>query len=407
MRERIHYGWIICISCALLIMCSMGLAVNAFTVYMPVIREMNGFSNSQVSLIPTVRSFFALIALFSGGKYFEKLGLRVGVMGAVFFAGSAFLLFSVAKSLLVYYAGAALTGFAYGFGGLVPIGLLINRWFHTKRGLALGLASCGSGIGATIGPPITTMAIRAFGVQQTFFLEGLAILAIGVVVFLLVRVDPADQGLQPYGTGTPQDVAQQNAKPRRDMRRGESICVYVAIAAMGMAIITSPSYFGLHFTSSGFSDMISALAVSLFGLVLAGAKFGLGALIDYIGCRRATGIAFLILFIGLVCCCALSFFPSPVLLFTATALMALGMPPSTVGLPVWANDFSTPEKYPVTLRHFQTANMTGAFLGSSVPGVLADRSGGSYLPGFALHALYALIALVILQIIYRRREREA
>jgi hypothetical protein len=90
MKKRFHYGWVICISCTVLMVCTMGFAVNAFSIYMPYIQKAHGFTSSQLSLVPTVRSLFSLIALLTVDKYFQKTGLRAGVAGACLMTCTAF-----------------------------------------------------------------------------------------------------------------------------------------------------------------------------------------------------------------------------------------------------------------------------------------------------------------------------
>lgn len=46
-KNKPHYGWFVCLGCALLLFSTSGLTVNAFTVYQPYILRYNGLTNSQ------------------------------------------------------------------------------------------------------------------------------------------------------------------------------------------------------------------------------------------------------------------------------------------------------------------------------------------------------------------------
>ena len=61
-KGKLHYGWLICLCGVLLMMTNSGFVVNAFQVYMPYITEINGFSDLQVSMIPTLRNLFSILA---------------------------------------------------------------------------------------------------------------------------------------------------------------------------------------------------------------------------------------------------------------------------------------------------------------------------------------------------------
>lgn len=48
---RVHYAWVICGACTLMLFVAMGLNSNVFTVYQPYILSRYGFSNTQCSLL--------------------------------------------------------------------------------------------------------------------------------------------------------------------------------------------------------------------------------------------------------------------------------------------------------------------------------------------------------------------
>lgn len=56
-------------------------------------------------------------------------------------------------------------------------------------------------------PTLITGIIQAHGMRAAFLLEGLAVLVLGLLVFLLVRDVPGDLGLEPYHLGGPETPA--------------------------------------------------------------------------------------------------------------------------------------------------------------------------------------------------------
>lgn len=90
------------------------------------------------------------------------------VLGMACFVGS-YLLFGFARGFSAYCGGAVLSrGLAYGYGGMIPLTLVISRWFPTGRGFALGMAAAGSGISTIFAPPLITGAIQALGLSAAF-----------------------------------------------------------------------------------------------------------------------------------------------------------------------------------------------------------------------------------------------
>lgn len=90
----------------------------------------------------------------------------------------------------------------------------MGHWFRDRRGLALGLAAAGSGVSTIFVPTLITGIIQAHGMRAAFLLEGLAVLVLGLLVFLLVRDVPGDLGLEPLPPGRSGDSGAA-APPRR------------------------------------------------------------------------------------------------------------------------------------------------------------------------------------------------
>ena len=182
LRTRPHRAWAVCLGCSLALFTVMGLGVNVFTIYQPWIIQVHGFSNAQGSWITTTRSLFTLAAMLTVNQLCARIGLRlVMTLGVVLLALSCFC-FGLADSFPLYCAAGALTGLAYGYGGMVPLSLAVGHWFRDRRGLALGLAAAGSGVSTIFVPTLITGIIQAHGMRAAFLLEGLAVVVLGLLV---------------------------------------------------------------------------------------------------------------------------------------------------------------------------------------------------------------------------------
>ena len=197
--KKIHYGWCVCVGCALLLFCTSGLSINAFTVYQPYILELNGFTNTQTSSIITVRSFFAFISMLLTGLYYKKVSLRNGMAIAGLLIASGFLIFGFAENYLLYCIGAMCVGIGYGFGTMVPIAIVLEHWFVKKRTVAISICSAITGF-STLGiPSLLTKMIESYSLKITFISEAVFIAVLTAVSFILIRDYPTDKRLLPYG----------------------------------------------------------------------------------------------------------------------------------------------------------------------------------------------------------------
>ena len=182
--RKIHYGWVICVTCTLLLFVTMGTVSNGFSIYLPYIMAERGLTHAQTSSLVTLRCLVAFVAMLLIGGYYRKVSLRVGTGLAVCCAGLAFWLYSAAETYPLFCVGAAVSGISYGLGSMIPVSILINRWFDQHRALALSICASGSGIATIVLPPVTTHLVERFSMSAAFRMGGAAILVCAGVVLL-------------------------------------------------------------------------------------------------------------------------------------------------------------------------------------------------------------------------------
>jgi len=125
------------------------------------------------------------------GYLVDRFGPRIVVIGGAILVALAWSMNSVATSLPMLYAAAAVGGIGTGavYGTCVGNAL---KWFPGRRGLAAGCTAAGFGIGAAITiAPISTM-IGASGYEHAFLFFGLLQgLIVFVAAFGLLVAPPA------------------------------------------------------------------------------------------------------------------------------------------------------------------------------------------------------------------------
>ena len=103
--------------------------------------------------------------------------------------------------LYALYMLAGLVGVA---SSTVTYSRVIANWFDRKRGLALGLSSTGTGLGAFIGPSLAQFLIERGGWRLAYLgLAGLTLVVALPVVAIFLRGTPEEVGLSPDGEARP------------------------------------------------------------------------------------------------------------------------------------------------------------------------------------------------------------
>ena len=262
--RKIHYGWVICVTCTLLLFVTMGTVSNGFSIYLPYIMAERGLTHAQTSSLVTLRCLVAFVAMLLIGGYYRKVSLRVGTGLAVCCAGLAFWLYSAAETYPLFCVGAAVSGISYGLGSMIPVSILINRWFDQHRALALSICASGSGIATIVLPPVTTHLVERFSMSAAFRMEGAAILVCAGVVLLVLRNDPREKGLRPCGqTEIPPEAPATAVSPSQGAL-GRRTWILLGYASLFMGAVANPgfSHLSVLYTSEGFAPATVALRMA-------------------------------------------------------------------------------------------------------------------------------------------------
>lgn len=392
--------WLVCLGGALALFAVMGLGVNVFSVYQPEIVRLNGFTDAQGSWITTTRSLFILGALLCVNQLCARFGLRRMMTAGVLLVGLSCICFAYAGSFPMYCAAAALTGVGYCWAGMVPISLAIGRWFQDRRGLALGLASAGSGVSTVIAPVILTRIMEGQGMRAAFLWEGAAVFLCAALVWHLVRDDPAPIGLTPYRRpGSISGEQPKAVKGGAGLSGGQWALLLLAALFVGATGGPGFSHLTMLYTSSGYDSLFVAGLLSYLGAMISLGKILCGQIYDRLGGRGGNRFAFGTLLVSLLLCCLA---PAggvilPVLAITA---FGLGMSITAVSPARWAADLCA--DYESAVRNITVAFTAGIFVFGPLPGLLADRL-DSYVPSYLVFFVLLLAAFGIVQGLCRKR----
>ena len=399
---KLHYAWIICVVCTMVLFCNLGLTATGFAPYQPFLISTAGLTNTQVSSIGTLRSLFGAICMLVITKAIKRFGIRRLVPVSMFITTMAFVVYGYADSYTGYCIAAILTGCAYGIGGNICVSVLISRWFHTHQGLALGVCMASTGFSAFVASPIITKLIMNYSLSTAFHVEAAFIFVIGLIVTFLIRETPKDMHLLPLGEGG--SVKQKiNPYASKNPPHHLFIMACISIFIIGATCNNLAYHYSVLYQSNGFSPLQIATLVSIFGLSLAAGKCIYGELCDRLGVFYSTIIVYAIQLSGIILCC-LAPLGSMTLACASVLLMGLGSCVGSVTISTYAIAISTEEAYPGVLSRFQLLSMLGTLIFGVMPGMIADAT-GSYIPAFIILFVLTLYAAVSLQVIYKKIQK--
>jgi sugar phosphate permease len=224
------------------------------------------------------------------GILLDWVGPRLVSTVAAVFAGVGMLMFALADSLYVAYAGRLLIGAAVGVA-FVACMKLAGHWFPANRfatvtGVALMLGNLG---GIVAGVPLAE-AVGAFGWRATMVASAMVTFALAVLVWLVVRDDPTERGYASHAH--PSVLENGSLSPGQGLRvalaNRETWMLFLAAGLSAGPVLVFAGLWGVPYLTQvhGISTSIAATLTSTMLLAWAFGGPGLGAISDRIGRRK-------------------------------------------------------------------------------------------------------------------------
>jgi MFS family permease len=140
------------------------------------------------------------------GWLLDRYGARrVLLVGVILFAAATAMQSYITSSLVVLYLLFALKNVASAGQSPVCYAFAVSKWFDRRRGLALGVALAGVGLGTSMVPPITAFLIAHFGWRSAYVGLGVLVLVLGGLPALFLIREPSPQeriaAMPQLGTG--------------------------------------------------------------------------------------------------------------------------------------------------------------------------------------------------------------
>jgi sugar phosphate permease len=210
-RDRLHYAWVVVGLMFLVMLATAGIRATPSVLIVP-LEHAFGWSRATISgAISLNIALYGLIGPFAAAMM-QSPGLRPTVLGAL-----ALLAVSVALSGFIeapwqmFLTWGLLVGIGTGVtaGGLAAT--VANRWFESRRGLAVGILMASNATGQLVFLPILAAIAESGSWRTVSFVVAGAAAALIPLVFILLPESPRRVGLLPFGAhAEPAQHAQAN-----------------------------------------------------------------------------------------------------------------------------------------------------------------------------------------------------
>ena len=408
MRLPFFYGWVI----VAVTFVTMAIGVNArtsFSLFFPPIINEFGWERGVTAGAFSFGFLVSAVASPLIGRMMDRFGPRaVMEIGTGLMAAGLLLAPLTTQPWHLYLTIGALVGAGSVCLGYSGQSLFLPNWFNRRRGLAIGLAFAGVGIGSMTLLPWVQYMIEQTGWRTACTAMGILILVVLAPINLLVRKRPEDIGLRPDGDA---ELMATSAKPVSNIVDPDWAATdWTLQRALRTARFwwISLGYFGglyiwyavqVHQTKYlldiGFSPSVAVWALGAVSLLGIPGQIYLGHLSDRVGREwiwAASCFGFAVCFAALI---ALAYMPSLILIYVMVfAQGALGYGLTSIMGAVVVEIFQG-KHYGSIFGTIMLAALAGGAAGPWVTGLLHDRT-GNYTIAFALGiAVSGLSALAI------------
>ena len=200
-NKPFFYGWIIVAACMLIQAVPYGIAMNVQPQFINFVTNGEGFTLTQFSLVFTIGTIVSAIASPTIGKVLSQpnINIKLAFLIGSILAGGGYALNSLAGgNLWAYYGIAALVQVGVAIISSIGVPLLVNSWFKNNKGIAMGIAFSGGGIGNIFLQQIAARLLTNpnIGYSRAYFIFGIISLVISLPVSLfLIRLPKGPEDL--------------------------------------------------------------------------------------------------------------------------------------------------------------------------------------------------------------------
>jgi MFS family permease len=282
-KVELRSGWLIVAASV------MGLAVGhgtvnlfCFGIFLKPVSSDLGVTRTTLSSGLLWASVLTALATPAVGMLVDRFGNRM-----VMLPGIALFALSVAALSMMQASSLALVYILFGMAGLFAAvqtptvyATIICKWFDRKRGLALGFAMAGTGLGVWIVPQVTSFTIGAYGWRTAYLvLSALILICAFVPVALFIR-EPTVLDVSKYGHCSDARSLPGLTTAQALTRSWQFWALSAAFFLGGTAIHGTLTHVVAMLTDSGFGSQAAAAALSLAGLAMLVGRIGCGYCLD-------------------------------------------------------------------------------------------------------------------------------
>ena len=335
-----------------------------------------GWSRGFTAVVLFISVLVEGFAMPLAGSLVDRWGSRKTlVLGSLLLAAGLALSGTATSSWHLYLWFGVITALGLGLMGMVPHVAIIARQFTRRRGLAMGLAWAGGGLGLGVLPIVAQFLVDGGGWRHAFL--GMGALAFIFVVLpsglLLPRDKPA-----PRRSETPPPAGEWTVREALLSTTFWLLFISRVVASMGNQIITNHQV--AHVVDIGYTATFAASILGLMGVFSIFGRTLFGFLTDVLSHQVVYMLVQAVSSVGILALVWADSTAYPALLYTYAACYGLGQGSRALVLSAISADVFLGRDFGAIYGYFTLSIGVGGAVGALLGGVLHDVFGNYTVP---------------------------
>lgn len=395
------------------VLASLGFGRFSFGAILPFMKEGLVLNYKETGIIAASIFLGYLISVVASGFFVIRYAAKKVIIVSLLIIVVGMIITANAQQFLLAFGGCFLIGIGTG-GSYVPSLGLLGQWFAPKkRGMAMGIAMAGSGVGMVFSGVIVPILIVSNGIEgwrMSWYILALLVMVISIVIGFFLKNHPQDFQLKPIGEQNeiPQQLKQGMPSPKpssSSVYRNTTLWVIGLIyLSWGLSYLIFSTFLvdylitDIHFSNhqAGFYFAVAGIASILSGFIW-------GSISDKVGRMPSLMLVFFTQFLVLL---GLSFSSNSVFIFFQVLIYGLTLWGTPTIINASVGDYIQVKYIPVAMGFVTLFFSVGQFLSPVITGYMIELS-QSYMTAFifsSITALFCGIGSIVLFVFERKKE---
>ena len=303
-KSGLFYGYVI-VALAVLLNVLLGGTTYTFSVFFDPLSSEFGWTRALTSGAFSMYMILHGLLYIITGRLNDKFGPRIVMSGCGFFVGLGYILMSFTGDvwhIYLFYGVIIAIGMS---GGYVPLTSTVTRWFegNKRRGLMIGIAVAGIGIGTMIVPPFANWLIYSYSWRTSYMVIGIIVMVIIMAAAQFMK-RPPDKEQPAFDNGAAQLEQPVSLTPggmslAEALRTRQLWLLSIAYFGLGVFLQAIMVHIVMHALDLGIpAAQAAGIIVAVGGLSVVG-RISMGATGDRIGNKSVIIICFVIMIAAL------------------------------------------------------------------------------------------------------------